>query len=712
MNQYPLLTLMEKNLRVNWLQITNKGIKLAFLKEINEVQWLSMLSELSEPPLHGFTCFISCKCFSRHVMGDLLVGPYSRVLLVFPNGPTGLSFALNPIPLGLECIGAYIRDEIEAMMLYDEFLDKEPFLNVVAAFKPDLVAVSMSATEHNSGKALVAVVKQFDPRIPVIAGGFHPTGASEIVLNTIKCDAVARGEGELIFMDIVKGKPWAEIDGLSYKIPGGGIKHNPDREQIQDLDSLPFPARDLRIKRDYEFKNNLQPGRKYDLMYFGRGCWGKCTFCCEPYFSNGKQRYRSPERTFEEIMTIYDFHGRKPLRILISDPNILGQHKPVERLAELLINARNGWGNEIDITFQVMSRTEHVVAHPEVVKKMIRAGMISWELGLESTSPDDLQITKKNITVEKQESAVAILRSLGAEVLGTYVIGLEGQTKEFIKTLPDRGREIGCASCAFGIATPFPGSAFWDEMMLKGRIFETNWARFDENNAVVTHPELGPKELEDLRSWCMGRFWNLDVVVDQLHIEEIRVGPFRRKYKARFIEFVKSVGGKLGFAVAAASELAKKHEGKTISEQVHYMKSLHSILSAFINPRVEKYFNEYPMHDVVDMQQFGKYFHGKVIQIVLDNPEKKTCEFAMVITINKEGIDHFNISRKPVMNFDFLLRANTDALYVPPNLSSWQQARNLMRLVSTGKIRIRGWSTFLSLILFGIKEIISMRFSV
>ncbi len=639
-------------------------------------------------------------------MTELYTGPFSRVMLIAPHGPTGLSFALNPIPLGLECIGAYIRKEVDDVMLYDEFLDKEPFSQVVASFKPDLVAISMSATEHNSGKELIAKVKRYDPRIPVIAGGFHPTGAPQVVFDAMECDAIARGEGELTFMDLIKGKAWEEIQGLSYRTPEG-IKHNPEREQIQDLDALPFPARDLRTKRGYVFKNNLMPERGYDLMYFGRGCWGKCTFCCEPYFSNGKQRYRSPERAFEEIMSIYDFHGRKPLRILIADPNILGQHKPTERLAELLIASGNGWGHEIDISFQVMCRAEHIVMHPDVVEKMIRAGMTSWELGLESSNEEDLKITKKQIPLEKQEKAVGILRSLGGEVLGTYVIGLESQTKDFIKTLPDRGRMIGCASCAFGIATPFPGSGFWEDMKAKGRIFETNWARFDENNAVITHPELTPKELEDLRSWCMGRFWNLDVVIDQLRIQEIRVGAFRRKYKARLMDFFQSVGGKLLFAASAGGELAEKHEGKAESEKDHYMKSLRAIFSAFVNPRVERYFTEHPMHEVVDMRQFGKLFGGKTIQIVLENPARKTSEFVLVATVTKQGIDKITIGRKPVRKYDFLLRANTESLYVPPKLSQVQLARNMLGLVTSGKIRIKGWRVLFKLILFGMKEALS-----
>ncbi|MBN2151280.1 MAG: cobalamin-dependent protein [Candidatus Lokiarchaeota archaeon] len=639
---------------------------------------------------------------------DLYNGPFSRVMLIFPHGSTGLSFALNPIPLGLECLAGFIREEVAEMMLFDESLDKEPFSRVIVAFKPDLVAVSMSATEHDTGKALVAKVKRYDPRIPVIAGGFHPTGAHAAVFDDLAVDAIARGEGELTFMDVVKGKPWRDIAGLSFRTPGG-IVHNPDREQIQDLDALPFPARDMRKKRGYVYKNALMPDREYDLMYFGRGCWGKCTFCCEPYFSNGRQRYRSPDRAFEEIMSIYDLHGRKPLRILISDPNILGQHKPTERLAELLIAAGNGWGHDVDITFQVMSRAEHIVMHPDVVEKMIRAGMISWELGLESSSEEDLKITNKQIPLEKQEKAVSILRSLGGEVLGTYVIGLESQSKAFIKTLPDRGRMVGCASCAFGIATPFPGSGFWDEMDAKGRIFEKNWARFDENNAVITHPEMTPKELEDLRSWCMGRFWNLDVVVDQIRIQEIRVGPFRRKYKAGLKDFLQSVGGKLLFAASAGGELAGKHGGKADSQKDHYMKSLRAIFSAFVNPRVEKYFQAHPMHESVDMRQFGRLFSGKTFQIVLENPARKTSEFVLVVTITRQGIDKISIGRKPVPGYNLLLRANSEVLYVPPNLTQIQILRNSLAHVKAGNLRLEGWGLVVKLILYGIKEALAMK---
>lgn len=127
-------------------------------------------------------------------MNPLYSGPSVRVLLVKPSGSSGLAFALNPIPLGLESIAANIRDLVDDILIYDQFMEIEPLQSVISWFKPDLVGFSMSATEHNTGGEMMRVVKKFDPKIPIIAGGFHPTGAPELVLNDLVCDVVFEGK--------------------------------------------------------------------------------------------------------------------------------------------------------------------------------------------------------------------------------------------------------------------------------------------------------------------------------------------------------------------------------------------------------------------------------------------------------------------------------------------------------------------------------------
>ncbi len=639
----------------------------------------------------------------------LVNGPFSRVLLVKPSGSTGLAFALNPIPLGLESIAASIRNHVDDVLIYDQFMEKGPsstFSRVLSEFNPDIVGFSLSATEHQSGIELMNAVKKFNPNLPVVAGGYHPSGGPDILLSNQCCDAVCRGEGEPVMVDLVQGIEWEKIQGLSYRIPndGGQIKHNQMRDFLPELDALPFPARELRKRRGYEYKNNLLIDRAYDQMEFGRGCYGKCTFCCEPYMSRGKQRYKSPERAMEEIRSIWNLHGQKPLRILIGDPHILGQPAKVERLCDLLLGA------DMNITFQVMSRTDSIVKNPQIVEKMIRAGMISWELGVESPTQDDLDRTLKHISLGVQNEAIGILRKLGGESLGTFVVGLPNHTKDFVKLFPAYARKIGLSAAAFGVATPFPGTGYWDELNGQGLIFEQDWARYDENHNVFHHPTMGPDEIEFLRNWCLARFWNLDAVLEQLRLDQIRVGKYRNPYKTPLIEFLLTVFKKLKFAVEAGSELAE--DGRRHDETKAFKWTQHAsfMFDAWVDSRIEQYFHEHPMHEILDMRTFGKMLGGKRLQVIVEDRARKKCLFAMDVSVTKDGIDIIRLSKKPESGADFILRADITQLFVDPTLSPLDQVKKVINLFTTGTVHINGMRTLAKLALYGIKEGITFRF--
>src|SRR5207244_340288 len=92
------------------------------------------------------------------------------------------------------------------------------------------------------------------------------------------------------------------VAGLSYRDKEGKIKHNPEREMIQDMDSLPWVAdvykRDLQIEK-YFIGYLLHP---YVSMYTGRGCPAQCTFCLWPQTIGGhKYRVRSAQNVADEM---------------------------------------------------------------------------------------------------------------------------------------------------------------------------------------------------------------------------------------------------------------------------------------------------------------------------------------------------------------------------------------------------------------------------
>ena len=86
--------------------------------------------------------------------------PFRRILLVKPAGRSGLSFLMDQIPLGLEYIAAYIEDAVDEASIVDMEMNHRSFESILDTFLPDLLGVTMSATEHNEGLRLAKIAKK------------------------------------------------------------------------------------------------------------------------------------------------------------------------------------------------------------------------------------------------------------------------------------------------------------------------------------------------------------------------------------------------------------------------------------------------------------------------------------------------------------------------------------------------------------------------
>ena len=106
---------------------------------------------------------------------------FRRILLVKPSGRYGLSFTFDLIPIGLEYIASYIEDVVEDIHIVDMEMDTRSFQDIMALYHPDLVCISMSATEHTEGLCLADIAKENGAT--VVVGGYHPTGIPELMLS-------------------------------------------------------------------------------------------------------------------------------------------------------------------------------------------------------------------------------------------------------------------------------------------------------------------------------------------------------------------------------------------------------------------------------------------------------------------------------------------------------------------------------------------------
>ena len=590
---------------------------------------------------------------------------YRKVLLVKPKGRVGLGFAMDQIPIGLEYIAASIEDVVEDINIIDMEFDHHPFKYYLELFHPDLVGITMSATEHNEGLYLANLAKRNG--IATVLGGYHPTLMPEALLSHPQVDMVIRGEGEHTMKELVqKGYPKG-IRGISYKEDGIAI-NNENRPMIQDLDSLPFPARRL---RRIKYNHMSQKGRAVDVICISRGCWGQCNFCCEPVMNNGHQRFRSPENVMKELLELVSFHNGAPLQIFAVDPNFMGDPEKTNFLCDLLHE------HKLDIRFSVLARVDSVANHPQLVKKMCDNGFLSFEMGIESQKMEDLKDTRKGITLEMQKKAVKILRDNGANAGGTIVIGLPGQTEEEIKHFPVFAKELGLMSAAFSIATPFPGTEFYNDLDKKGLIVDHDWTKYDEMHSVFDLSSIDRKRLDEVETYCMARFWTINTFLDSAQILQRRSCK-----KITLMEFMGNLFEKLAFVRNAGQDLRKG------ALENH----LKATLDAMLDAESEDGMRKIDAHSVIDMSRFLRIFGSQKIQCTLrckEHPpvsyiikteQRSSCVIESISTISGKqddatiGVDidlndvinmiNDDAPFNPIIPFIFLVRSSRGLTHV------------------------------------------------
>ncbi|MEA2055534.1 MAG: radical SAM protein [Candidatus Thermoplasmatota archaeon] len=543
---------------------------------------------------------------------------FKNILLIKPSGRHGLSFAFDIIPTGLEYIAAYIEKDVDRVNIIDLEMEPKPVQQTLEKYldelKPDLVGISMSATEHSEGLEIARLAKK--QGIMTVLGGYHPTAIPDELLSYPQVDFVVRGEGEVTTRELVVKGNAEDVDGVSYR-KDSKVVHNPSRDFIENLDDLPFPARHL---RRYKYRTTLMRDREHDVITISRGCWGRCSFCCEPMMSKSHQRYRSPENAVNELLEIVKFHEGKPLSIEVTDPHFMGKPKLVEQLCDLLAH------HKLDIRFGVKVRPDSVAKHPEIVRKMVAVGIEGFEMGIESPNMKDIKSTSKGLKTDVHIKAVNNIKKWGGNAGGTFVVGLPDQTEEEILQFSAYAKKIGLTSSAYGVATPFPGTKFYEELDDKGLIFETDWNRFDEMHSVFKAEHLSSERIEELASICMAKFWTLDAM-----LEKERVCMMKRESKLSLMNFVIDRLHDLEFSVNAGSQLQEGNLSKHAQE----------FLDASPDPNIKKYTETVGMHNIIEMSRFLKLLGDQTIQITVRN--NGIAPTSWVLKTTKNSVEHIQV---------------------------------------------------------------------
>jgi len=135
----------------------------------------------------------------------------------------------------------------------------------------------------------------------------------------------------------------------------------------------------------------------------------------------------------------------------------------------------------------------------ETMKAMRETNCLVLVVGFESGSDVMLENMKKGITVERTRRFIQDARKAGMPIHGNFVIGLPGETRETIEATKKLIKEANSDAITVAVATPFPGTEFYELAKSNGYLLEDNPTEFlDEQGhqkAIISYPELSNKEI-------------------------------------------------------------------------------------------------------------------------------------------------------------------------------------------------------------------------
>jgi radical SAM superfamily enzyme YgiQ (UPF0313 family) len=244
----------------------------------------------------------------------------------------------------------------------------------------DVIGISSQFTPYcEEALAVASLVKAIDKSIPVIMGGAHVSAVPREVLVHPSVDYVVCGEAEetlpLLLHEIKSAKLPEKVDGIGYKI-NGAVHLNPRRRFIQNLDTLPFPARHL-----LDFSRYMIKGKPYTVLITSRGCPQGCTYCSVAQVMGEAFRMRSPEHVVAEVRHCRDQYGISLFDI--EDDNFTLDQKRAVQILRLLIEEFG----EDELQLFAMNGLSIFSLNKELLENMQRAGFHHLDLSLGSSSP-------------------------------------------------------------------------------------------------------------------------------------------------------------------------------------------------------------------------------------------------------------------------------------------------------------------------------------
>lgn len=397
-----------------------------------------------------------------------------NIALICPSqeGIYGTFKAPAQMHMGIAYLAAVAKPaHVRIIDMQAEHLTLDQFAVIIREGKFDIVGFSVVTPAIASALDLASIIKKVSQNTLIVFGGVHPTILPHDVLTHNDVDVVVVGEGEITFRELIQAKQTgadiSNIPGLAFR-KDGTVYFSPARPLIENLDDIPFPARELFAHKEYTYPDSLY--KESAPIITSRGCPGRCSFCASHKIFGRNFRMRSAVNVVDEIEDLVKHQGVREIHVW--DDNFVTDRKRVFAIRDEIVRRK------LHVKFAFPNGMRADSLNEEVLVALRQMGVYSIAIGVESGSQTVLDICHKGVRLERIVESFRLMKKMGFETWAFFMFGLPGETELTIQETIAFALKLDPDIAKFHLLKPFPGNETYEYFSSKGFILTHDYRQY------------------------------------------------------------------------------------------------------------------------------------------------------------------------------------------------------------------------------------------
>ncbi len=414
-----------------------------------------------------------------------------KIVLFYPDitGDEDSEPLYQGLPLSVMALAAQFDSEEYEVLLVDGRVEKQPEQRVLKWLDESVVCVgisSMTSYQIKRGLAFAQFIRDSNPCIPIVWGGWHPSLMPEQTIANDLVDIVIIGQGEITFPELVQRladkKDIGSIQNLVYKTGDKSIVHTP-LAPLLDLTTVE-PIK--KAYRHVDMDRYIQPlwGNRRVLGYeSSRGCPWRCRFCSIGATYEGHWRALPAEAVVDGVEHLYKTYEIDAVHFY--DNNFFVNTQRVEKFTSLLKE------REISIKWDGTAVVEEFIKlSDEFIERLKQSGFFRVIIGVESGDEEVLErINKRHRNAQVLELARKCAKH-GIMASLSFMVGFpwnpEKDVRETVSLIEEIKRIAPNTEILLFIFSPYLGTELYHTALEYGMSFPDDlmgWAQYTYERA-------------------------------------------------------------------------------------------------------------------------------------------------------------------------------------------------------------------------------------